>query len=70
MSLDPAADLLARVDERTARMEEDIRAIRADLRQHYVTRDQFWPVRGIVYGFAGLVLVLVSTAIVSGVLVR
>ena len=70
MTVEPSSDLLARVDERTARMEEDIRAIRTDLRHHYVTRDQFWPVRGIVYGFAGLVLVLVSTAIMSTVLVR
>jgi hypothetical protein len=69
MTVEPSSDLLARVDERTARMEEDIRAIRMDLRHHYVTRDQFWPVRSIVYGFAGLVLVLVSTAIVSAVLV-
>lgn len=70
MSNPPSADLLARVDERTARIEEDIRAIRDDLRHHYVTRDQFWPVRGIVYGFAGLVLVLVSTALVSAVLTQ
>lgn len=70
MNVDSDSDLLARVDERTARMEEDIRAIRSDLRHRYVTRDLFLPVRNIVYGFVGLVLVLVSTALVSGVVVR
>lgn len=68
MPAEDARNLIARVDERTARMEEDIRAIRAELRHHYVTRDQFAPVRAVVFGFAGLVLVMVSTALVSAVI--
>jgi hypothetical protein len=67
MPTEPHTDLLARLDERTARIEIDVQAIRADLRRHYVTRDQFAPVRSLVYGFVGLVLVLVSTALVSAI---
>jgi len=52
----PANDsnLLARLDERTANMAEDL----ADLKANYVTKTEFAPVRAIVFG--GVVLVLVA----------
>ena len=46
--------LLARLDERTANMAEDL----ADLKANYVTKTEFAPVRAIVFG--GVVLVLVA----------
>ena len=48
------ASLLARLDERTANMAEDL----ADLKANYVTKTEFAPVRAIVFG--GVVLVLVA----------
>lgn len=46
--------LLARLDERTANMAEDL----ADLKANYVTKTEFAPVRAIVFG--GVVLILVA----------
>lgn len=48
------ASLLARLDERTANMAEDL----ADLKANYVTKTEFAPVRAIVFG--GVVLILVA----------
>ncbi len=54
--MSPPGDLqlLARLDERTANMAEDL----ADLKANYVTKTEFAPVRAIVFG--GVVLVLVA----------
>lgn len=47
------AQLLVRLDERTANIAEDI----ADLKANYVTKAEFAPVRAIVFGFVAAVLV-------------
>lgn len=41
-------------------MEED-----RDARKNLVTQDQFWPVKTLVYGFVGLILVAVVSALVA-----
>lgn len=46
------------VYEIVARLEEK-------MEKFYVTKDEFWPVRTIVYGGAGIVLLGVFTLIVS-----
>jgi len=47
------AALLARVDERTANIVEDL----ADIKANYVTKAEFAPVRAIVFGFVAAILV-------------
>lgn len=46
------ASLLARLDERTANIVEDLE----DLKANYVTKAEFAPVRAIVFGFVSAVL--------------
>jgi len=44
--------LLARVDERTANIVDDL----ADIKANYVTKAEFAPVRAIVFGFVATIL--------------
>ena len=46
------AALLARVDERTANIADDL----ADIKANYVTKAEFAPVRAIVFGFVATIL--------------
>lgn len=58
--------LLARIDERTK--ELDRRFITLDHKLiDYITRHEFTPVKLITYGFAGLVMVSVVTALIATV---
>lgn len=59
--------LLARLDERTAHIERDLIAIRADLLR-YVTKEAFRPVMLIAYGLAGGTLITVLGVLVSTVI--
>jgi len=53
--------LIERIDNLTERLErfEEV----AD--RHFVTRAEFWPVRALVYGSVGIVLVAVVSAAVT-----
>lgn len=55
--------LLIRQDIRA--MKKDIDDLKEAMETKYVTQDQFWPVKTIVYGGAGIVLVAVVVAIVA-----
>ena len=56
--------LLARIDERT--LDFDRRLDHLDTRfEEYITRHEFTPVKLLAYGFAGILLVSVITAIVA-----
>ena len=48
---------------------EQIDALREDIKDGYVTKDEFRPVRMIVYGLASLILVAVATALVARVVI-
>ncbi|QNN23538.1 hypothetical protein HED60_15055 [Planctomycetales bacterium ZRK34] len=50
------ATLLARVDERTLAMQEAIDRIAERMDEQYVTKAEFRPVRGVVYGLVALVM--------------
>lgn len=60
--MSPTSDtsLLARLDERTANMAEDL----ADLKANYVTKTEFAPVRAIVFGFVAAVLLAFMATLV------
>lgn len=62
-------DLLVRLDERTSRMKEELERVEDTLKE-YVTRIEFWPVKIMVFGLAGLILSAVIAALIAGVLRR
>lgn len=49
----PDNDLLVRLDERMSNMSNDL----AELKERYVTKDEFQPVRAVVFGGVALILV-------------
>lgn len=59
---------LARIDERTEFMARAIKEIKDELKdidKKYVTKDQFLPVRNLVYGLASLLLTSIVGAIIA-----
>ena len=46
-------------------IKEDVRDIKEKLEKNYVTQDQFEPVKKIVYGLVGLILVAVVGALIG-----
>ena len=49
-------------------IKKDVAAIKEQLHADYVTRNEFEPVRKIVYGMVSIVLIAVVTAIVALIL--
>lgn len=67
------AELLARIDERTklsAEVQATILARFDDLPKTYVTLAEFRPVKSIVYGAVGLILMAVMGALIALVIVK
>jgi len=67
--------LLARIDERTASILREVAQLRAGLAAHkaearatYVTRVEFRPIRGLIYGLVGLTLTSVGGGVLALVL--
>ncbi len=56
---------ITRIDERTQHMTADVIDIKQAMERHYVTRDEFRPVRQIVYGAVGVCLVSLLGALVT-----
>lgn len=56
--------LLARVDERTENMERQLDRLAADMKENYVTKSDFNPVRAIVFGGVALVLTAFMGALI------
>ena len=60
--------LLAVLDERTKAIQQSVKDIQAQLANSYVTRQEFEPVKRIVYGMVGVILVTVVGALLVLVL--
>lgn len=61
------ADLLARLDERLANMQRSFEEMKDEFREtkeNFVTKAEFGPVRAIVFGAVGLVLVAFMGALI------
>lgn len=56
-------ETLAVVVSKLERMEKDIAEINETLKQEYVTRQEFAPIKSLVYGVVGLILTSVISAI-------
>ena len=60
--------LVARIEERLIAIEYRLNEALLEMRQerkNYVTRNEFWPVRTIVYGMVAFILVSVLGAILA-----
>ena len=62
--------ILTLLEERTGQIARDIAEIKADLRANFVRREEFQPVRNIVFGMAGLTLITVAAALLMLVVRR
>ena len=61
MGHDTDRELLARIDERTLQMQKDFEAFKATI----VTQDEFKPIKSIVYGVVGLIMLSVFGALIA-----
>ena len=57
--------LLARIDERTKNLEKELKEISEKLDKDYVSRDEFAPIKKIVYGMVGVILLAAVVAMVN-----
>lgn len=57
-------ELLARIDERTKLLTDKMNHIESMLDNKYVTKEEFYPVKTLVYGVVGLMLTTVVGALV------
>jgi len=55
------ATLVARQDL----IRQDLADIKKALKEGYVTKEEFWPIRTLVYGFTGIILLAVIGALVA-----
>ncbi len=57
--------LLARIDERTRTMSDKIEHLEKVLEEQYVTQKEFAPVRSVVFGMVGVMLLSVLVGIIT-----
>lgn len=57
--------LLARIDERTKRLEDDFLTLKDHITSKFVTKDEFQPVKAISYGLVGLICIAVVGALIT-----
>lgn len=58
-------DLLVRIDERVEAMKLNIDSITASLEEHYVTQEEFRPIKTLVYGAVGFMLSTVTVVLLK-----
>jgi hypothetical protein len=61
---------LAVIESHINYMRNDIHDIKMNVQQGYVTKDEFEPIKRIVYGLVGLILVAVVGALLSLVVIK
>ena len=65
---DSPETLLARIDERTQKMSEEIQEIKTNLNKKYVTQDEFKPVKAIAFTAVSLISIGVLGALLKIIL--
>jgi hypothetical protein len=60
--------MLARIDERTQQTSRVVDEIKGKLEHNYVSQEEFKPVKTIVFGLVGVILMAVVGALVALVL--
>lgn len=64
------SSLLARIDERTKLTNEAVAKLETTIQDNYVTRLEFAPVKAVVYGMVGLILMAVLAAVITLVVIK
>ncbi len=62
------AEQLARIDERTTALLRSVQHIERSLETQYVTQKEFSPIKSIVYGMVGVILLAVCGGLIALVL--
>lgn len=57
--------LLARLDERTAGLVISVNEIKDKMEKHYVSINEFTPIKNLVYGMVGLILIAFIGALIN-----
>lgn len=57
--------LLARIDERTKRLEEDFLDFKEQLNSKFVTKEEFYPVKTICYSTVSIICLAVLGALIA-----
>jgi len=57
--------LLARIDERTTILLAKVGTLEDLIQTKYVTRDEFQPVKAVVYGLVGVICLAVVSALIA-----
>jgi tetrahydromethanopterin S-methyltransferase subunit B len=57
--------LLSRLDERTASLVTAVNDIKEKMEKHYVSVNEFTPVKNLVYGMVGIILMAFVGAIIT-----
>ena len=57
--------MLGRIDERTKNIDKELQEVKHRLDYNFVTRDEFAPIKALVYGMVAIVM----TSVVGGLLV-
>ena len=65
MKEEDQSSLLIRLDERTSTIQKDLASIKKELDGRFVTVDQFEPIKKIVYGMVGIILLTFMGALVA-----
>lgn len=58
-------ELLTRIDERTIQLIKDMNELKENQKLNYVTHTEFNPIKNIVYGMVGTILLSVLVAIIA-----
>lgn len=58
------------IEAKLDHLSEDIKEIKGTMQGNYVTVEAFAPVRALVYGVAGIMLIAVTVALVALVVVK
>lgn len=56
MEPDQNGVLLARIDERVVQLQADVKRLQETMESRFITREEFQPIRLVVYGLVGIVL--------------
>lgn len=65
MNEDEGQKLLSRLDERTLNISVALKKLSEDISSKYVTKEEFGPVKSIVYGMVGFILITFISGFVT-----
>lgn len=70
MSTEEDSIKLAVMANDMAYLKKGIDKLDAKLSDNYITKEEFYPIKRVVYGLVGLIVTTVAIAILSGVIIK